>query len=52
MDILAKTGLPKVAAPAPVAGVPPRTFIPPGTKEGRAGTPRPISRQSKQGRKP
>ena len=31
MDILAKTGLPKVAALA-VAGVPPRTFIPPGTK--------------------
>jgi hypothetical protein len=32
MDILAKTGLPKVPAPPPVAGVPPRTFIPPGTK--------------------
>jgi hypothetical protein len=51
MDILAKTGLPKVAAPAPVAGVPPRTFIPPGTKreEPKLQTDQP---QSKQGRKP
>jgi hypothetical protein len=32
MDILAKTGLPKVPAPAPVSGLPPRTFVPPGTK--------------------
>ncbi|MBV8126546.1 MAG: hypothetical protein JO114_02650 [Planctomycetaceae bacterium] len=51
MDILAKTGLPKVAAPAPVAGVPPRTFIPPGTKreEPKLQTDQP---QSKQGQKP
>jgi hypothetical protein len=51
MDILAKTGLPKVAAPAPVAGVPPRTFIPPGTKreEPNLQTDQP---QSRQGRKP
>jgi hypothetical protein len=32
MAILAKTGLPKVPAPAPAQGVPPRTSIPPGTK--------------------
>jgi len=51
MDILAQTGLPKVAAPAPVAGVPPRTYIPPGTKreEPKLQTDQP---QSKQGRKP
>ena len=51
MDILAQTGLPKVAAPAPVAGLPPRTFIPPGTKreEPKLQTDQP---QSKQGRKP
>ena len=42
MDILAQTGLPKVAAPAPVAGVPPRTFIPPGTKR-EEPKPRPVS---------
>ena len=28
LEILAKTGLPKVAAPAPTAGAPPNTFVP------------------------
>jgi hypothetical protein len=32
MDILAKTGLPIVPAPAPVEGAPPGTFVPPATK--------------------
>jgi hypothetical protein len=32
MDILARSGLPRVAAPAPVPGAPPETSIPPGTK--------------------
>jgi hypothetical protein len=39
MDILAKTGLPKVSAPAPAPGAPPRTSIPPGTKRDEAGIP-------------
>ena len=37
MDILARTGLPKVAAPPPVPGMPPNTSIPPGTKRDDAG---------------
>jgi hypothetical protein len=32
MDIVARNGLPKVPAPAPTPGAPPRTSIPPGTK--------------------
>jgi hypothetical protein len=32
VDILARSGLPKVAAPAPDPGTPPGVFIPPGTK--------------------
>jgi hypothetical protein len=46
MDILDKSGLPKVAAPAPVPGAPPNTSIPPGTKRDE---PRP---ETKQGEKP
>jgi hypothetical protein len=61
MEILAETGLPRVPAPPPVAGAPPKTFIPPGTKRDEPGPatdqsppaqqekPRP---QSKQGRQP
>jgi hypothetical protein len=43
MDILAQTGLPKVPAPAPGAGAPPNTSIPPATKreEPGQGTDRP-----------
>src|SRR5205823_3522166 len=37
MDILARTGLPKVPAPAPVAGAPPNTSIPPARKRDAAG---------------
>ncbi len=37
MEILAKDGLPKVAAPAPVPGTPPNTSIPSGTKRDDAG---------------
>jgi hypothetical protein len=37
MDILAKSGLPKVAAPPPVPGAPPNTSIPPGTKREMKG---------------
>jgi hypothetical protein len=44
--ILARTGLPKVAAPAPVPGAPPNTSIPPGTKRDE---PKP---EAKQGGKP
>ncbi len=43
MDILAKSGLPKVAAPAPVPGAPPNTSIPPGTKRDET---RPETKQS------
>jgi hypothetical protein len=46
MEILAKSGLPKVAAPAPVPGAPSNTSIPPGTKRDE---PRP---DAKQGKKP
>ena len=46
MAILAKTGLPKVAAPVPVPGAPPNTSIPPGTKRDEAGP------EAKQGEKP
>jgi len=61
MDILAKTGLPKVPAPAPATDAPPRTSIPPGTKReeptpatdsappSQSRQPRP---QSQEGRKP
>ena len=40
MDILARTGLPKVAAPAPVPGAPPNTSIPPGRKRDDRGDPK------------
>jgi hypothetical protein len=46
MEILAKTGLPKVAAPPPAPGTPPNTSIPPGTKRDEAGP------EMKQGGKP
>jgi hypothetical protein len=37
MDILARTGLPKVPAPAPDPGAPPNTSIPPARKRDEAG---------------
>jgi hypothetical protein len=37
MDILAKRGLPKVAAPPPAPGTPPNTSIPPAGKREEAG---------------
>jgi hypothetical protein len=37
MDILAEKGLPKVPAPAPVAGAPPNTSIPPARKREEPG---------------
>jgi hypothetical protein len=37
MDILAKKGLPKVAAPPPTPGAPPNTSIPPAGKREEAG---------------
>jgi hypothetical protein len=43
IEILAKSGLPKVAAPAPVPGAPPNTSIPPGTKRDE---PRPETKPS------
>jgi hypothetical protein len=46
MEILAKTGLPKVAAPPPAPGTPPNTSIPPATKRDEAGP------EMKQGGKP
>jgi hypothetical protein len=52
MDILARTGLPKVPAPAPAIGAPPRTSIPPGTKreEARPVTDSPPPTKSEQPR--
>jgi hypothetical protein len=61
MDILARTGLPKVPAPAPATDAPPRTSIPPATKreEPKPATDSPPPSQSeqprpqlKEGRKP
>ena len=37
MEILARNGLPKVAAPAPTPGTPPNTSIPSATKRDEAG---------------
>ncbi len=39
LEILAERGLPKVAAPAPVAGAPPNTFVPVAGKRDMAGPP-------------
>jgi hypothetical protein len=61
MDILARTGLPKVPAPPPVEGAPPGTYLPPPSKreEAQPGTePLPATKPAvprvdmKQGREP
>jgi hypothetical protein len=54
MDILARTGLPKVPAPAPTIGAPPQTSIPPGTKreEAKQATDSPAPTQTQRSRPP